>query len=72
MRSKPIRWRRDRCKTGKKCWSSESAAYLKLLDVQEQRRREGDERMETRVYLCPYCRKWHLTSLVPKEDERPR
>lgn len=68
----PSRRRSGWCSTGKRRLSSESAAILALLQVQAQRIAQGAERIESRAYLCPHCRGWHLTSMTPKTDERPR
>lgn len=60
------------CQTGKKRYISEGKARLDLLRAQAQMTRKGRDHVPTRCYLCPYCNGWHMTSMRPREEERPR
>lgn len=52
------------CPTRKRRYLTAALAQLALLDVRNMRarRREG-ERVEQRIYSCPKCHGWHLTSM---------
>ena len=47
------------CETGKRRFRDEVAAMFALATHAEGKRRDKDEE---RVYRCPMCRGWHLTS----------
>ena len=47
------------CKTGKVRYRDELGAKIALSNTQ---RKTAGRRAERRVYKCPYCAGWHLTS----------
>lgn len=49
-----------RCKTGKPCFDKKSAITAK-------NKREKESHQKLRVYQCPDCGGWHLTSQVKEE-----
>jgi hypothetical protein len=50
--------------TGKKQFPSQLMAELELAYVRDERShgRQKAERIEVRIYHCPDCREYHLTS----------
>lgn len=51
----------SRCKSGKTRYRDEIGAKLALARIQHKDS-SGRAKQERRVYLCPLCRGWHLTS----------
>lgn len=47
---------------GKICYKTKAAA-LKAMKSAREKRRTRKAHVERRVYRCPYCRFWHVTSL---------
>lgn len=47
---------------GKICYETKAAA-LKAMKSAREKRRTRKAHVERRVYRCPYCRFWHVTSL---------
>ena len=47
---------------GKICYKTKAAA-LKAMKTAREKRRTRKAHVERRVYRCPYCRFWHVTSL---------
>lgn len=47
---------------GKKCYKTKAAA-LKAMKSAREKRRTRKAHVERRVYKCPYCHFWHVTSL---------
>lgn len=51
------------CKTNKKRYPDELTAKIKLVEIRASRElRNRTRRREQRVYRCPFCCGWHLTS----------
>jgi len=63
----PRRTTRNICRTRKQRYLTEASAYLILLSAQNLRSRQGAEKVEQRVYLCPHCNGWHMTSKPEKK-----
>ncbi|GAA1593756.1 hypothetical protein GCM10009678_89940 [Actinomadura kijaniata] len=59
-RSRP-RGHRAACPTGKVRFRDRIAATLALATIQRNDR-PGRDKLEARVYRCPSCGGWHLTS----------
>ena len=55
------------CASGKRRYSDRIAALLVLAQTQ---RFGGTSRAERRVYQCPVCRGWHLTSRAEYSSPR--
>lgn len=49
----------NKCKTGKARYKDELDAKIALASTQRSRTKSHQE---SRVYKCPFCRGWHLTS----------
>lgn len=47
---------------------SESIARKALHQANLRHERRGEAHREVRVYLCPFCQHWHLTSRETWED----
>lgn len=47
---------------GKICYKTKAAA-LKAMKSAREKRKTRKAHVERRVYRCPYCRFWHVTSL---------
>lgn len=47
---------------GKKCYKTKAAA-LKAMKSAREKRKTRKAHVERRVYKCPYCHFWHVTSL---------
>ncbi len=47
------------CQTGKVIYGSRLSALFALVQIQRQ---DDPQHREKRVYRCPVCRRWHLTS----------
>lgn len=52
----------DRQCGGKKCYKTKAAA-LKAMKSAREKRKTRKTHVERRVYKCPYCHFWHVTSL---------
>lgn len=54
---------KNRCdKTGKVRYRNEKDATITLKNLQSYNYSGDDSRQEKRVYMCPQCNGWHLTS----------
>lgn len=51
----------------KRAYDSMEDAKLKLAKIQAE---EGDNKKPIRAYLCPKCKKFHLTSFTKKTQQR--
>jgi hypothetical protein len=51
----------QRCRTGKKQYHGEDEAKKALTRI-KQDLVDVRERTPVRVYRCPFCKRWHLTS----------
>jgi hypothetical protein len=61
------------CLTGKTTYSNARAARTALNQCQKGRGKPGKRRRrEESMYLCAYCKKFHLTSELPNGGERFR
>lgn len=56
------------CKTGKKRYSTEVEAMIKLNNSFHAQQKYGNRttHKETRYYKCHQCKGWHLTSQIKK------
>ena len=55
----PLRSGKVRCRTGKVVYPDRAEAQAALTSA---RRAKGSRRREKRVYPCPVCKRFHLTS----------
>lgn len=60
-----------RCHSGKIRWIDGYNAQLALDCAQKLRRETGAEKVEKRIYECPICKGWHLTSHEQKTEVNP-
>lgn len=58
------------CPTGKKWYANRPAAPSALTRCRSCARRGDHQRGERRIYKCPRCRGWHLTSQVGDQARR--
>ncbi|MFC9975895.1 hypothetical protein ACFVH6_33900 [Spirillospora sp. NPDC127200] len=63
-RARPRGPRRAACPSGKVRFRDRIAATLALATIQHDDR-PGRPKIEARVYRCPSCAGWHLTSARP-------
>lgn len=52
------------CKTGKRRFATDQLARAELVGALIAKNRGKNQRRERRIYECPACRGWHLTSLA--------
>jgi hypothetical protein len=52
-----------------RCNVSGKIKYDKRGAQTAKNKRWCDERIELRIYNCPHCNYWHLTSLINKTNE---
>ena len=54
----------------RKCWKTGKIAFSKRDAVTAKNFREHDGSDELRIYPCPFCRGWHLTSQLHNKGPR--
>jgi hypothetical protein len=57
------------CRTRKQRYLTEARAYLALLAARNLRAEQGSDKVEQRVYHCPECNGWHMTSKTYEEGK---
>jgi hypothetical protein len=57
------------CRTHKQRYLTEARAYLALLAARNLRAEQGSDKVEQRVYRCPECNGWHMTSKANEEGK---
>lgn len=50
------------CPSGKRRFATEQYARAQLVGALIAKNRGKNQRRETRIYQCPLCEGWHLTS----------
>lgn len=56
-----------RCDEGKSRYAERDVAETSAFEITRKKRERGLTVPDLRVYLCPFCERWHLTS-APKRD----
>jgi hypothetical protein len=59
-------------KSGKTLFGSEKTATEALHNAWDKAQRVGQHKTPTRVYHCPHCGWWHLTSGYTRSDVNRR
>jgi hypothetical protein len=58
------------CRTGKTCFFDAATAWRRLCEIRREKLRDHDR--PRRIYLCPICGFWHLTSQTNKFAKNPK